>query len=180
MPGPVFKSSGQISQNKSLSGLGGIPLAEIVHWALIAVAVIATSYTVYSVWQGRRSGDVFRTREMRSVENLPAMLFEKELEPLSYYEQRALSRDLFHWDKEPTAANPSTPFAPDLTEGLRNLKLRGIVYDQNPQAIIQDTVDQKSYFVHQGDQLKGAVVKQIESDKVVLESAGKIIELLRQ
>lgn len=59
---------------------------------------------------------------------------------------------------------------------VADLTLTGIIYDkESPMAVINDVI------IHEGDMIGGAVVKEIRSDSVVLEKAGRsyTLELMK-
>lgn len=51
---------------------------------------------------------------------------------------------------------------------VTNLKLVGILWSDNPQAMIEDTKEQKTYFVSSGDKVGEVTVKKIFRDKVII------------
>lgn len=62
--------------------------------------------------------------------------------------------------------------------GMADFTLKGIVTGKNPQAIIEDKKDNKTYFLFKGDRLLDFEVKDILEGKVILETAeGVDIEL---
>ena len=56
----------------------------------------------------------------------------------------------------------------DLSGGAVELKLVGILWSDTPQAMIEDTKDQKTYLVSKGDKIGSVSVKDILVNKVVL------------
>lgn len=71
-------------------------------------------------------------------------------------------RDPFQFPQKPTTKKT----------GITGLDLTGIIYDKElPVAVINDVI------VHEGDTIEGAVVKEIESNSVVLEKEGKLYTL---
>lgn len=58
-----------------------------------------------------------------------------------------------------------------------NLKLLGVIAGQKPQAIIEDSVEQKSYSVGVGDYFKDFLVEDIGSGKVTLSYKGSRFDL---
>jgi type II secretory pathway component PulC len=62
-------------------------------------------------------------------------------------------------------------------QATANLKLVGILWSEKPQAMIEDTVDQKTYLLNEGDQVARLLVKSIQKDKVVLAREDRVWEL---
>ncbi|MDD5431550.1 MAG: hypothetical protein PHO70_00965 [Candidatus Omnitrophica bacterium] len=69
---------------------------------------------------------------------------------------------------------PSAPvgtppkIAPEMGEIVSSLKLVGILWSDKPQAMIEDSKDQKTYLLSTGDQLKQLFIKKILKEKVIL------------
>jgi hypothetical protein len=57
------------------------------------------------------------------------------------------------------------------------LKLVGILWSDNPQAMVENTVDQKTLLLSVGDQVSRLTVKAITKDKVVLSRDDRVWEL---
>jgi len=51
---------------------------------------------------------------------------------------------------------------------ITNFKLVGILWSDKPQAMIEDTQEQKTYFLSKGEKIKEVVVKRILKNKVIL------------
>ena len=60
---------------------------------------------------------------------------------------------------------------------ITDFKLVGILWSDNPQAMIEDKKDQKTYFLKSGEKIKEIMVKEILRDKVVLGSGDREWEL---
>jgi len=56
----------------------------------------------------------------------------------------------------------------EIEEIIKNLKLVGIIWSNNPQAIIENTKEQKTYLVNGGDKMSIMDIKRILRDKVIL------------
>lgn len=67
-------------------------------------------------------------------------------------------------DEESAAAKISQPKR-DFTEGL---KVVGIMWSDAPQVIIEDTKENRTFLLNSGDTIRGAQVKEILKDRVVL------------
>lgn len=60
---------------------------------------------------------------------------------------------------------------------IPNLKLVGILWSSSPQVMIENTGDQRTYLLSQGEQVEQVTIKKIFRDKVVLELEGQEQEL---
>jgi hypothetical protein len=91
------------------------------------------------------------------------------------------SRPLFHAETvERTGSAPlvSTGPSEDAKTMAARLSLIGIVAGESPQAIIEDSQTQKTYFVAKGDTVIGElIVSEVLQNRVVLEFRGETIEL---
>jgi type II secretory pathway component PulC len=56
----------------------------------------------------------------------------------------------------------------DVAQILSNLKLVGIIWSANPQAMIESVKDQKTYLLNTGEQIDILTIKKIYKDKVML------------
>jgi len=56
----------------------------------------------------------------------------------------------------------------EIEEIIKNLKLVGIIWSNNPQAIIENTKEQKTYLVNGGDKMSIMDIKRVLRDKVIL------------
>jgi len=56
----------------------------------------------------------------------------------------------------------------DIAQIVANLKLVGIIWSNNPQAIIEDTKESKTYLLSTGEQLAELTIKKILRDKVII------------
>jgi len=71
----------------------------------------------------------------------------------------------------------TTEVASDVMSLINNMKLVGIIWSDNPQAMIEDTKEQKTYLLNQGEQLGQVKIKTIYRDKVVVTKEGQDWEL---
>jgi len=61
---------------------------------------------------------------------------------------------------------------------IKDLKLVGISWGTDPQVIIEDTKDNKTYFLKTGDTISKFKIETILKDKVILEAEGQKMELM--
>jgi hypothetical protein len=97
--------------------------------------------------------------------------------PVAYYAEKAAGRDIFKMgpmkQEEVQTKEPSSK----TLELAQNLKLVGISWSQDPDAMIEDKKISKTYFVKKGQMVGEALVKGIYKDKVVLEADGEEFQL---
>jgi len=90
-----------------------------------------------------------------------------------YYSKQFAKRDIFDApviEKQPTASG-------DVTQAISNFKLVGIVLDDQPQAIIEDSATKETHFLNKGDKLDRIQIKEILESKVIVIYSGEEIEL---
>jgi len=75
----------------------------------------------------------------------------------------------------PYSAGPDSAAASgDISE---RLGLVGVIAGDNPQAIIEDKKNQKTYYLNKGQSFNGYIVEDISEGKVILDSGGNKISL---
>lgn len=101
---------------------------------------------------------------------------------VSYYLELIRQRDIFRMGaKKPEGAGseaqaPSGPSG-EVIEATQHLKLVGISWSNDPDAMIEDTKALKTFFVKRGQMIGDVRVQAIFKDKVVLQYWGEEIEL---
>ena len=119
--------------------------------------------------------------ENGSSTNLMERVFLKKA--VSYYLEKMGERDIFQMgavrkvtgaDGVQTEMKVTSDRILDVTE---NLKLVGISWSNDPDAIIEDTKDTKTFFVKTGQKIGEVKVQAIFKDKVVLSYQGEETEL---
>ena len=104
------------------------------------------------------------------------------LQPLSAYREKATLRDVFSL-ADVQKQEPEKPFNDTPAENSRivgmssNLKLVGISWSDDPDAIIEDVRAKKTYFVKKGYMIDEIKVHKILKDRVVLKYLTEEVEL---
>lgn len=102
------------------------------------------------------------------------------LKTLSFYLEKAQARDLFHLGpkkEEAPAASTEQVSAKTQEEIFGKYRLVGISWSDNPDAMIENTTQGKTYFLKRGQSLDNARVSAIFKDKVILNYNGQEFEL---
>jgi type II secretory pathway component PulC len=140
------------------------------------VAFVCASFTVYSVIDFIKS----TTSLDKRIKNIEAPSAEsKIIQPqklnidVGQLAESAKTRNVFSFlpprmETSTSSANPAAATA---------IKLVGILWSANPQVMIEDTAEQKTYFLSTGENLKNITVKKIFKDKVILNRDGQEFEL---
>jgi len=97
-------------------------------------------------------------------------------EPFSYYERTISQRDIFQapWEKEKEKILGQVEAVLDIS---RKTKLVGVLLDDDPTAIIEDTDKHKTLFMSIGDKIDGAILEEINEGKVIFLQNNNRIEI---
>lgn len=96
--------------------------------------------------------------------------------PFSYYEDIIKKRDLFKGIVLPEKKNRKT-LSQTASELLANYSLKGILSENNPQAIIEDKKTKQTYFLGKGDSLGEFLIEEINEGKITLDLKGQKVEM---
>lgn len=143
----------------------------------IAVAVICILITLIWIFSFIKSGIAAGRRFKQVVSQDISASGEDKRPNIDVSIDDALSRVrrrnmmTFLPSKEEVASSVS------IGPSLSNFKLVGILWSDNPQAMIENTKDQKTYFVSKGDTIGELEVKNIFGDKVIVGKGSEEWEL---
>ncbi len=109
---------------------------------------------------------------------LPAAEEAATLKNMNYYLDKVAGRDLFKFGAKPKPTISERPTFFSEEPKPKKFSLVGIAWSVNPEAMIEDTEQKRTYFVRQGQALDNSVkVVAIFKDRVVLSDNGKEFEL---
>ncbi len=137
-----------------------------------------------AVWRYQKT--TFLVIESKNLDKKQANSSEeflaKESKPLSFYTDMTALRDIFRFG---SADSGIVAVAADLTlpaqgDFAARYIVQGIIFDKNPQAIIKDTQNSKTYFVHRKETLDGAVLENIDGNRVIFQIQGQSVELIKK
>jgi len=101
--------------------------------------------------------------------------------PSSYYVNKARERDIFRMGKieKDTQEVKSVSRGPSskIIEATQHLRLVGISWSSDPDAMIEDTKAMRTFFIKRGQKIGDVKVEAIFKDKVILSYEGEEIEL---
>lgn len=97
----------------------------------------------------------------------------------AYYLERISGRDIFKMGpkKAPVSNEPVKVVNQEVINAAQNFKLVGISWSNDPDAMIEDTVAKKTFFVKRGQLVGEFKVQAISKDKVILLYGQEEIEL---
>ena len=103
------------------------------------------------------------------------------LEDINYYLDNVEKRNIFHLTMRKTAESTTetkaqTPKAVAESK-TKHLRLVGISWSAEPDAMVEDTKAKKTLFVKKGDSINEFRVAEIQRDKVILSYQGQRVEL---
>ncbi len=175
-----------VSSPRRADGKNSFPVFKALEGILIALALVLIVFIVYEFFFAVKD-----SRDLESAaktENLNSALFDKNsdigdemppeqaLKSAAYYTQPAQERDLF---ESPLFKKASDTQKADFTDLAKNFRLVGIVLDDAAEAVIEDTQNQQTFFLHKGDKIRDAVVEDIQESKVILLIGEQKVELLQ-
>lgn len=178
------------SWKEKYKGVAGEKIGKLLNLKAVNVilVVIATAATVFLV-----ADFVMGMPRSLMVMNLEAAAKKKDLgnltieglEPLTIYLQEIKQRNIFALTAVlqsaaaagAGAAAQTTVSAPEKPSFMTTLKVVGILWSETPQAIIEDSKENKTYLLNRGSKIKEARIKEILKDRVILSYDNQEIEL---
>ena len=144
--------------------------------SMLILAFYVTGYTYTSIMHLKKGFKI----DFEAVHAGKAKTFQAAtlLKAASYYLEKARQRDIFKMvvqKKEPgqDVGGPSAR----LMEATQDLRIVGISWSKDPDAMIENTKTRATYFLKKGNVFNNIKVEAIFKDKVVLSFEGEEIEL---
>jgi len=119
----------------------------------------------------------FKPQEGRSLAGSQELSFLKKA--ASYYSEKIRERDIFKMGAKKTTTAELSLKGPSsrIIEATQHLKLVGISWSNDPDAMIEDSKALRTFFVKRGQMIGEVKVQAIFKDKVILAFGGEEIEL---
>jgi len=95
----------------------------------------------------------------------------------SAYLEKVTSRDIFNIVEKKKTTPLEKAVSEEAMEALKDLRLVGISWSENPDAMIEDTKAMRTFFVKRGQMIRDFKVKAIFKDRVVLIYKDEEVEL---
>ena len=149
-----------------------------------AIAGVCVVFTIFWIFNFAREDFVLKER-LEKIRIGAAGSLYKEENSLSMGANigelmvSAAKRNIFKWPSQGNeAAQVSTgqtpkQKAPAEAGATGNIKLVGIIWTDNPQAMLEDAKEQKTYLVSAGDNIGDLKIKKILSDKIIVSKGGQ-------
>ena len=176
-----FKGAAQALAVRYASGaqyLAVFQRIEVINRSLAIVLVLLLGAFIYSAVLGRPSIEKtvrhFPRPPARSMKanNQEAFMTSAE------YVKMSKQRDIFSREQRVAVEGSAAVEKPDTPRAKTDLQLVGIYFSEEPEVIIEDKVEKKTYFLKEGENIKEIKVKSIREDRVILESGGIDWELM--
>lgn len=163
-----------------LKGRGGLNIQKYFSFVFVQRVINVLMFIALFYFIGTFVYPRFAKKEIR----LPVILpegqqkdFVENLEkpkPFEYYQDAARVQGFF---ARPLVSQPQGPSVVAGAELLKDFALVGIISGDNPQAIIEDKKNQKTYYLRKGQFMGEFQVEQIEAGKIVLSYEDQNYEL---
>lgn len=98
----------------------------------------------------------------------------KGMKPVDFYLEAVRAKNLFRQTAAPPAARPVVKMA---GEDLKNFILVGVIAGDDPQAVIEDKKNSRTYYVRNGQYVGDFQVQDILEGKIVLSQGDQSFEL---
>ncbi len=153
---------------------------KLVNNALLLLAALLTLYFITDF-----SGSYRKLKRMPSLQirvQQAASAKEQQVSTLlrttAYYSEVARKRDIFKIGARPTDKSRAVRAPSDrLKEAIKNFRLVGISWSNDPDVMIEDTKFKRTYFLKRGQTMdNGVKLRAILKDKVILSYENEEIE----
>ncbi len=157
----------------------GIKQVNLILKGLILFLTIYLGYTVVAmaIQLKKASNLIFEVKEgPGAAAPEPPPFFIQNLE---YYQEKIAVRDIFRPVRPKEEAKPAPEAAAEAPVNLaKDFILVGIAWSDDPEAMIEDTTEKRTYFVKRGQTFGDSVtVAKILKDRVILTIGDKEVEL---
>ena len=148
---------------------------------MVIILAVAALYFIFDILLVSPSRNAASIISSSSASGARMPLAEKrmpiETKNYSYYSSRMAGKGVFRGSSyAQTESQDGQEPGGELSGG--NLGLVGIVPGDNPQAIIEEKKNQKTYYLIKGQSVNGITIENISEDKVTLEYRGKRLTLV--
>jgi type II secretory pathway component PulC len=147
---------------------------------LVALLVLSGYFAFFLTQSILKIGKADEFRPKIRPEHAAALPEVTGLKNLSHYLEKAIARDIFRPASEQIVEKPqeeTKPASSQARQATGHLVLVGIAWSANPDAMIEDTKAQKTFFVKKGNRIGDIKVEAVLRDKVILSYEGEEVEL---
>jgi len=166
---------------KGLSGGFHQPDLKAVNRFLAVVIVVSIFYlmnTIYFSITGLKKIPGLKSSSQESTKNAHFKEVAALKQTAAYYLDKIRQRDIFKIGaKKAVKETTQVPPTPIIVEATQYLKLVGISWSNDPDAMVEDTRALRTFFVKRGQMIGQVKIEAIFKDKVVLSYGGEEVEL---
>ncbi len=142
---------------------------------ILAILIILLIYYVVNERPGVvKITDAISKIKLQTVKRKSIEAFK----PLYFYTDEVKKRDIFRPVAREAEKIKVEVKKPKLQELAKDLTLVGIYMGRYPEVMIEVKGEEKTYFLKQGDEIKGIKIKVILEDRVILEYQGEEMDLI--
>ena len=143
-----------------------------------AIAGVCVVFTIFWIFNFAREDFVFKERLEKIKIGAAESIYKEENGPsmdanIGELMVSAAKRNIFKWPSQGNEAPVLTAQTPKQKAPAEvgipgDIKLVGIIWTDNPQAMLEGSKEQKTYLVSAGDNIGGLKIKKILSDKIIV------------
>jgi len=158
-----------------------IQLSSFKFWnhLLIAIAGILVVYIVLEfLFLNGQEKAIVKSALKVGTGNKSYRIEASSAKPYSYYANQFRQRDIFDISQgvADVSAGPRVGSS-DFQQMAKDLRLVGVILDNNPQAIIENKAEGKTYFLHRGEKINDLKIEVITESKAILSYGKERLEL---
>ncbi|HEC69950.1 MAG TPA: hypothetical protein ENI31_06695 [Candidatus Omnitrophica bacterium] len=147
----------------------------------LGVIILLFSSNIFNSYKrmDKNIKSIFQIQPPKSFKFVESSILKKP----SFYLEKVRKRDIFKMasqvkeEKKPTSPEVKKASIPSIAEKVKDLRLVGIAWSEDPDVMIEDTKLKKTFFLKRGDYINDLEVRAIFKDKVVLGYESEEIEL---
>ncbi|MDD5731192.1 MAG: hypothetical protein PHN57_08735 [Candidatus Omnitrophica bacterium] len=149
---------------------------KLINSALFFVLIILTLYFILNVSNSVKKISKVEFKIKNAAAEAQILKFTSRLKDVHYYSDKVKLRDIFKMGAKvkDTVADVISSKAAEATKDLR---LVGISWSEDPDAMVEDTKQQRTFFIKKGQMIGDVKVEDILKDRVVLRYGQELVEL---
>lgn len=166
---------------KGLKGEFPQPNLKIINRFLAVIIVTSIFYlmnTFYFSITGLKKMPDLKSTAQEGLKNSHLKEISALKQTAAYYVDKIRQRDIFKIGAKKVVKDAAqTMSTPIIVEATQHLKLVGISWSNDPDAMIEDTRALRTFFVKRGQMIGQVKIEAIFKDKVILNYGGEEVEL---
>ncbi len=155
-----------------------VDILSLVNGLLLLAALGVLSFLIGKFFIFNNKPMIITEEQVESPvkKNTEAQPLTKSSADFDTYKNQIGQRDIFQlpWEREVIPETADTNLTQDLSQ---QIKVIGILLDNDPKAIVEDITGQQTLFMSKGEHIGNAVLEDIQEDKVIFMYNNKKVEL---